>query len=215
MRGWYVFAAVLAVLFLIGLIPVGVRGEYGPEGPFAWARIGWLKLQVFPLKQKDKPKKKKPKKDKKAKEGGGEAEAGKTPVTEKIGGALDCAQGLLPVLLDAARVFPRKLRVDTLELELTVGAADPGDAALRYGQANALLGTFWYPLTGAFRVKDGSARVRMDFDTPGMTLYGAAALSIRVGQILWLGIYFGVRALVAFLKVRKLRKVKQQERKAA
>ena len=218
MKGWIILAAVLAVLFLIGQIPVGVRGEYSADGPFAWVRLGWLKLQVFPLKKKDKPKKPRKKKAKKSgqKKGGeaGETPA-KTPLPEKIGGALDYAHSLLPIVLEAAGCFWNKLRMDHLELELTVGGSDPGDIALRYGQANAALGAFWYALTDAFHVEDGSARVRVDFDAPGMTLYGAASLSIKIGQALWLGVCYGIKALMAFLKVRKRQKVKKQERKAA
>lgn len=209
MSGWYIVAAVAAVLLLIGMIPVGVWGEYNASGPFAWVCLGRLQLQVFPVREKPAKAKKetKPKKAKKPAE--------PVPLPEKIGGALEYAKDLLPVLLDAAGCFWHKLRVDTLELELTVGAADPGDAALRYGQANAALGAFWYPLTRAFHVEDGTARVKMDFDAPGMTLYGSASMSVRIGQILWLGIFFGIKALKAFLTARKRIKVKQQERKAA
>ena len=56
--------------------------------------------------------------------------------------------------MEAAGCFRRRLRGDQLELKLTIGAADPGDAAIRYGQANALLGSIWQPLTEAFHVED-------------------------------------------------------------
>ena len=104
--------------------------------------------------------------------------------------------------------------MDRLELELTAAAADPADAALLYGQANAALGAFWYPLTEAFRVKDGTARVNLDFEGQTPTLYANAALSFTLGQLVWLGIYFGLRALRAFLAVRKQQKMKRQQRKA-
>ena len=48
---------------------------------------------------------------------------------EKIGGALDYARSLLPVALEAAEHVYGKLRMDKLELLLTVGAKDPADAA--------------------------------------------------------------------------------------
>ena len=48
-----------------------------------------------------------------------------------------------------------------------------------------------------------------------MTVYGLASLSIKIGQILWLGVYFGCKALWGFLAVRGRQKQKQQQRKAA
>lgn len=104
--------------------------------------------------------------------------------------------------------------MDELELCLTVGGSDPADTAMFYGQANAALAALWEPITNAFHVKDGHAQVRIDFDAPGMTLYGKAALSLKIGQILWLAVYFGCKALVRFLNYRSIRKAKQKERKA-
>ena len=209
-----VFLIVLAALFLVGQIRVGGLAEYSAEGFRAWVRAGALKIRVFPLNKKDKPARKKEKRAKppKKKE---EAPPSPKPLTEKAGGALDYARALLPVALDAVGTMYGKLRMDTLELELTVGAADPADAAMRYGQASAALGALWEPLTRAFHVKDGRARVRVDFEAGEMTVYGLASLSIKIGQILWLSVYFGCKALRGFLAVRGRQKQKQQQRKAA
>ena len=209
-----VFLIVLAALFLVGQIRVGGLAEYSAEGFRAWVRAGALKIRVFPLNKKDKPARKKEKRAKppKKKE---EVPPPPKPLAEKAGGALDYARALLPVALDAVGTMYGKLRMDTLELELTVGAADPADAAMRYGQASAALGALWEPLTRAFHVKDGRARVRVDFEAGEMTVYGLASLSIKIGQILWLSVYFGCKALRGFLAVRRRQKQKQQERKAA
>ena len=204
MKALYILAAVLLILFLLGQIRVGVRVEYQLDGLFAWARLGLLRFQVYPWKKQEKPsKKKKPAKPKQ-----------ETTLTRKVGGALDCAQALLPIALEAAGQFYHKLRVDTLRLELTVGSPDPADAALAYGRATAALGALWEPLTQAFHVKDGTARVDLDFDAPGMRLYGEASLSLKLGQMLWLTLYFGGKALRTYLSVRSRRSVNQPKRKA-
>ena len=82
-----------------------------------------------------------------------------------------------------------------------------------YGEANAALGALWFPLTKAFKVKDGRARVKLDFDAPGITVYGAAALSIKTGTVVWIGLRAGFKALFGALAVRKRLKLKR--RKAA
>lgn len=212
MKTLYVLAAVVLVLYGMGRIRVGGRMEYSVRGFEAWLRLGVFHLRVFPLRvvKADKPPKKKESHEKQpASEG--EPISGR----QKIGGALDYARVLLPIGLEAAGQFSHKLRMDSLFLELTVGASDPADAALRYGQANGVLGAFWAPLTKAFHVKDGKALVRVDFNGRETTVYGWASLSLNIGQILWLGLYFGVKTLRAFLSVRKRKKSKQEQRKAA
>ncbi len=210
MSGWMIFAIVLLVLFLLGQVRTGVRAEYNAGGVFVWARLGPIELRVFPLpaKEEKKPKKKKekPKKPEKPKE-----EKPEKPLSEKVGGAVDYALALLPVVLDAGGQFVRKLRVDLLRLELTAGSPDPADAALRYGQAVAVLSAIWGPLTRAFHVKDGEARALVDFTTDSMTVYGAASLSLKLGQIVWLGLWAGWRALWAFLRVRREHKANKKD----
>ena len=146
-NGWTVFALVLVVLFLLGQIRIGVRGEYSAEGLTAQARLGPVRFQVYPVKkQKDHkaPKKKKtPKK-----------EPAEQP---KAGGPAKLLLRLLPLALEAGGQFRRKLQVDLLRLEVTAGAPDPADAAMIYGRTNAALGAAWQPLTTAFHVKDGRA----------------------------------------------------------
>lgn len=237
MNGWMVLLLILMALFLLGKIPVGAAAEYGEDGPKAWVRLGPIRLQVFPLpKKKKKPRPKgdkaggkpaaKPAQQGKPKGGSSpsvknsgtekkeESKAEKPPLKEKIGGALELAQALLPLALEAAGRFRRKLRMDQLELILTVGASDPADAALRYGQANAVLGAFWHPLTRAFQVRDGRACATVDFEAEGMTLYARAALSIQIGQALYLGLYYGIRALARWLKLRNRQKAGNEKEKA-
>ena len=105
--------------------------------------------------------------------------------------------------------------MDKLELELTVSAPDPADAALRYGQANAALGCAWGALLSAFEVKDGRAAVKLDLEAGESALYALASLSLKVGQALWLGVYFGIKALRTLLAVRRQRRREDLERKAA
>ncbi|MGE4275768.1 MAG: DUF2953 domain-containing protein [Lawsonibacter sp.] len=212
MKALYVLTAVLLVLFLIGKIRVGGGTEYSVHGFEAWIRLGAVRLRVFPRARAkaDKPHKKKESRKKQPPQKEEPVSAG-----QRLGGTLEYARAILPIGLEAAGQFSQKLRMDSLYLELTVGASDPADAALRYGQANGVLGAFWVPLTQTFHVKDGKALVQVDFDARETTVYGSAALSLNVGQIVWLGLYFGWKTLRALLPVHKRQKTKQQQRKAA
>lgn len=214
MRALHILAVVILVLLLIGQVRVGGRAEFNADGFFLWIRLGKFNIKILPVKpreEKEPQKPKKPKEKKEPKKSGKEKPP--TPLSEKIGGAMEYAQALLPVGLEAAKGMWRGLRVDVLELELTAGGSDPADAAMLYGQANAALGALWFPLTKAFHVKDGTARVKLDFDAPGTTVYGTAALSIKIGTAVWVGLRAGVKALFGALAAKKRLKLKR--RKAA
>ena len=213
MKAVFILAVILLVLLLLGQVRVGGRAEFSAEGFFLWIRLGRFKLKILPAGPKEEKigKPKKPKKEKEPKKP--KKEKPPTPLPEKIGGALEYAQALLPVALEAAKGMWRGLRVDVLELELTAGGSDPADAAMLYGQANAALGALWHPLTRAFHVKDGTARVKLDFDAPGTTVYGQAALSVKIGTLVWIGLGAGWKALFGALAARK--RLKRKRRKAA
>lgn len=207
MTGLWIAAVVLAILFLVGQVRVGVRGEYTAHGITAWIRLGPVHLKVWPRKAaKQKPAREK-KEQKPKKESDKETQA-------PAGGALEYVRELLPLALEAAGQFRQKLQVDHLELVLRAGAHDPADAAMVYGYANAALGGLWLPLTEAFHVKDGRARVELDFESEHTTLYALGAMSIKVGQALWLGLYFGLKGLSKLAAVKGRRSAREKERKA-
>ena len=225
MSGWMIPVLLLLVLLLVGQIRLGAVAEYSQAGPEVRVRVGPLRIKVFPLTKKEKTQaqlkkqedkkakaeaKKQAKKEKKKEKGQKQSKS----LQEKIGGGLDLAREFLPLALEAAGCFWNKLVLDELELIMTVGGPDPADAAMLYGQANAALGALWQPLTQAFHVKNGRARVELDFQAQTMTLYGKAALSLKIGQLVWLGVCFGCKALKRYLHLRSTTKKKEQSRKA-
>lgn len=212
MRGLYIAAAVLAVLLLLSRLRVGGGAEYNATGFRAWVRVARWNIQVFPTPEKKaaKPKKKAPKKKKEP----AQPKEEQSPALP-LGGALDYVQEFLPIGLEALGGFAQRLQVDQLYLRLTVGAPDPADAAMAYGQATAALGAVWTPLTQALHVKDGRAKTVVDFEADSMTLYGKAALSMGLGQLLALGLSIGIKALRAFFSVRGKHKTLNKQRKAA
>lgn len=200
MKTAVVLVMILLAFLLLSQIRVGCQAEYSGQGPKVWIRLGKLSIQIYPMNPREKKVKQKKKKVKEP-----------VPLREKAGGLLCYAENLIPVVLEAAGQFYKKLQVDTLRMRLTAGGAEPADAAVLYGQAVAVLGALWYPLTEAFHVKDGSAKVELDFDAPEHTLYAFASLSLKAGQILWLGLHFGLKALRAFLHTRKYLKQRNLE----
>ena len=209
MSGWMIFLLILLALFLIGQLRIGVDGQYGEQGLQVRIRLGPVRLKVYPTspKPEGKPKPKpKPEKREKPKQKKGKRLARKD--------LLELARQFVPLALEAAGCFWSKLVMDKLDIRVAVGSDDPADAALLYGQLHAALGAVWKPLNQAFHVKDGRGRVEIDFNSSSITLYFHGALSLKLGQLLWLGLHFGGKALGRFLKFRKEQEAKKQARKA-
>lgn len=211
MNRWMIFLLILLALFLIGQLRIGVDGRYGEDGVQVRIRLGSVRLKVYPTKPKPegKPKSKpKPKPEKKEKP---KEKKGKKLALEDI---LELARQFVPLALEAAGCFWSKLVMDKLDIRVVVGSNDPADAALLYGQLHAALGAVWKPLNQAFHVKDGRGHVEVDFNSSSITLYFHGALSLKLGQILWLAVHFGGKALARFLKFRKAQEAEKQARKA-
>lgn len=204
MNGWIITLLVVLILLLLGQIRVGTVVEYSAHGLLVQVRLGAMRIQVFPGKKKKKPVlKEKPK-----------PSSTKKTSAKKKGGRLKLVLDFLPLVLDTVGRFRRKLRVDKLDVELTVGSDDPADAALQYGKANALLGSIWHPLTQALHVKDGHAHVELDFETKSPIIYIFASLSLRVNQGMALAVVFAVNALRILIRTKNKRNKPYEEREA-
>lgn len=206
MTGLYIALGVLAVLWLISLLRVGGIVEYSDQGVLVQLRIGPFKVELFPGKPKEeKPPKHEKKPKKKAKEKKPPEEKPPVPLKEKVGGALSLFQELLPVGLEAVGKLFRRLRVDELMLHLTWAAEDPADAAMGWGAAQAALGTLWPLLDRCLDIRKRDVDIAVDFERSEPIIYARGSLSYTVGQLVSLGAVGGVKALCAFLRVRRSR----------
>ena len=117
---------------------------------------------------------------------------------------------LLPVVGQACGSLKRKIRIDDLELELIWGGTDPAAAALSYGRANAALGMLWPILDNNFKVKRHSFKIGLDYGITEPMAEARAAVTLTVGQIVALGVHYGVKALVTWIKSGRTPRKKQE-----
>ena len=131
---WAVLAAALAAVFLLGGLRVGLRGSTPRRRRGPGSGSDPRSSGFFPGRRR----KAGPAEEGAA--GGDRRREAAPPALLSRRGLLELGRRLFPLLLEAAGQFRRKLQIDELRLRLVAGAPDPADAALRYGQANALLG---------------------------------------------------------------------------
>lgn len=199
-----VLGIILLVLAVLALLPVGVRARYDQDGPLVLAKVWPIRFQVFPRKKRKAKKEKKQKEPKKEKPP--EAEA------HPKGGTLDAVRAALPLVKPALQGLKRRLTIQDLELHVTWAAADPADAAVGYGQAQAALGALWAVVDQSFKVKKSSLGCSVDFDQAAPSVYADATLTLRLGQIVTLAVplLFKFLSNATKIKRKKAEKIRKE-----
>ncbi len=199
MRLWIV-PALAASLWLLSLIRVGADVTYNAAGLSVRARLGLLRLRVFPLKERDKPpKKKKPPRKKKSEQ----------KKRTAIGGDLALLRSFLPLTAEAAGRVRKKIRIDEIDLRLIWASPDPAAAALGYGRANAALGMIWPLIEHNFYVRRRSIDIGVDLQASRPTVYIYASISFTIGQGVYLGTILGFKALKILRARKREQKIKE------
>ena len=203
--GWLI---TLAILVLLAILPVGVRAAYTESGVSADIRVGPFGIRLLPAKKK---KKEKPAKEKKAKKPPKEKKKKEKAPEEKKGGSWKDFLPLVRVALDFLGDLRRKLRVDILEMKLTLAGGDPAGLAIRYGRAWAALGGIMPQLERAFVIRKRDLNVACDFTESKTTIYARIQITLTVGRAISLLVRYGIRGLKEFLKMKKAKAVRTNE----
>ena len=209
---WMTVLVILAVLVLIGCIPVGVDAAYGEGGVLLSAKIGFFRLQILPAKPKKPKKPKKAKKSKQQKPAASPAPsaAPDTPAAEAapqkklaLPGGLNGILRLVNLALSTLGDLRRKLRVEELTLHVCIGGSDdPAAAAMRYGRAWAAIGAITPALDRLFVIKKRDIQPALDYNETSMKVDARLITTITIGRSLALALHAGVR----FLKILNQRK---------
>ena len=200
---WMTVLVILAVLVLIGCIPVGVDAAYGEGSVLLSAKIGFFRLQILPAKPK-KPKKPKKSKQQKPAASSAPSAAPDAPTAETapqkklaLPGGLNGILRLVNLALSTLGDLRRKLRVEELTLHVTFAGDDPADAALHYGQAWAAVGALMPALDRLFVIKKRDICPILDYNREQMSVDAHLILTITIGRALALGLKAGL----GFLKL--------------
>ena len=212
--GWLI---ALGVLVFLAILPLGASVRYDSEGVLVRLIAGPVKITLFPrAKKKKSPRKARQEKEQKKEKKTPASEKPDSPArTEKPDGKAQQKQKpggpwmdflpLVKVGLDMLGAFRRKLRVNVLELKLIMAGNDPCDLAVNYGKAWAALGNLLPRLERVLVIKKRDLEVECDFTANETLVTARLDLTITLGRLLALGVVYGIRALITFLKIKKKR----------
>ena len=197
--GWLI---TLAIIFLLAILPLGFRAVYRDKNPGLWLLLGPIKLQILPAKPKDKPKKEAKKKSSKS---DGTKAGGKKKESSKGGSYRDFLP-IVQTVLEFLGHFRRKIRVNHLEMQLTLAGGDPSNLAVNYGKAWAALGNLLPLLEQVFVIKKRNLDIACDFVGIETLVFARMDVTITLGRVLHLLTRHGIKILIQLLQLKKLRK---------
>ena len=203
---WIVLAS-LALLTLLNLLRVGVSAGYEAQAFSVSARVGPLTIPVWPRPPAEEPKK--PKKEKPPKEPKAPQEQTKEKELD-----FDTVLALAKLALKAAGSFRRKLTVELFRLVFVAGSSDPYDTAMQSAYVQAALGSLRPLAQRALHIQERDVQVGADFTADKPRIEARLTLTIRIGQIVAIGVVFGVGYLKLMLQKKKAAKAQTQQNAA-
>lgn len=199
-----------AILLALAVLPLGVRIRYNDAGFVLKVIAGPLKITVIPGRKKPKKQKVKQKKQKAvqtAESAGSEERPPQPPKAQpeqkERGGSLTRFLPLVKLGLKFLGDFRRKLRLDNLYLRLILAGDDPCDLAVNYGRIWAAVGNLMPQLERLFVIKKRDIQVECDFTATELCVVAHLDITITLGRLLVLALYYGIRILFEFLSIKR------------
>lgn len=207
MTALWIVLALLAFLTLLNLLRVGVSAGYEAQAFSVSARVGPLTIPVWPRPPAEEPKK--PKKEKPPKEPKAPQEQTKEKELD-----FDTVLALAKLALKAAGSFRRKLTVELFRLVFVAGSSDPYETAMQSAYVQAALGGLRPLAERALHIQERDVQVGADFTADKPRIEARLTLTIRIGQIVAIGVVFGVGYLKLMLQKKKAAKAQTQQNAA-
>ena len=204
--GWVIF---FAVVLLLTILPLVVFVSYNEDGVLVKIVAGPVKITLFPRPKKEKKSEKKSKKKTSASPAEQLPKPPQPPKQapeKKKGGSWTDFLPLVQVALDFLGSFRRKLRINQLELKLTMAGDDPCDLAVNYGRAWAAVGNLMPQLERLFVIKKRNIAVACDFTASQTLVKFRSEATITLGRLVSLVVVYGIRVFREFWKIKTKRK---------
>ena len=198
--GYIILGAVAALLGALLFTPIRVRASYEAGDTSVILRVLFFTATLYPrpVKEGAETGAKEPKEKKE-----------KTPGSRKkfslnADQILYSLEKLPPILGRALKGFGTRLRIAPLKVHLLIAGPDPADTAVLYGRILAALESAMPVLHRVMHISDQDIRLFPDFSADSMDCIADVGISIRLWDVLVIGLRAGVSLVGWFLGFRKL-----------
>ncbi|MGI6012799.1 MAG: hypothetical protein ACOX7K_00735 [Oscillospiraceae bacterium] len=191
MIGLVVLGILLLFLVLLAILPVGMDGRYQEGNASVFLKLGPLRVQLIPWKQKKKRKTQEKKVKKKKTKSDAQQAGTKSGKKDYF--------SLVKIIFRTLRRFQRKLSVDFLMLHYTAASDDPYDTVLQYGRMSAAVGSLLPLSKQVFHIKKQDVVLDLTFEVTKPIINARVEMTLRVWEIL----YISLQMLLDLLKWKR------------
>lgn len=205
MVGWIILGVILLILIGILVLPVGVDLGYEDGKLHLAAKAAGILIPIFPRQKKPDAEPKRPKKPKAPKPP--KEEKPKEDKSEKPKKTLEFTKEdileLVKKVIGGIGRFNRAWKVERFVFRYTAGGPDPYQVAKNFAFVNAALCSLAPVCAKRFRVKDLDVRTDVDFMRDYSHIDFGLAMTIRIGQMLGVGLGIAFGALGILLRSKR------------
>ena len=202
-----------AVLLALAIFPLGVHIRYNEAGFGLKVIVGPVKITIFPRKKKPEGQSRKGKKQPEEQNRNQTKSAvpehkvspqpEARPEQKENGGSLTRFLPYVRLGLKFLGDLRRKLRLNNLYLRLILACDDPCDLAVNYGRTWAAVGSLMPQLERLFVIRKRDVQVECDFTAEEICVAAHLDITITLGRLLVLAVYYGICVLIEFLSLKR------------
>ncbi len=207
----YILLGIILLIFLILLIPIGVKVSYKGEVK-AVLKIGFIPIRIYP----PKPKKKKKDKKKEKKESEDDKKKKKKPSIVKEKGILwlvDTIREAASLAAGALKSFFKHLVIKRFSLSISYHGKDAEDTAVKYGYFCLAVYPAVSILVKASKCKKYGVDISPDFNEGDQSRYAVDIYAyIRLLWIFAIAFRYGFKAIKLLIRLKNGKKPKNSDK---
>ena len=192
---WWIFLAMVFLLLLICLMPVGLIVKYDTSGFKLLVKVAFLRFSLL----KDRKKKRNNQEE-------SETVSQKENKSNEKGGNLSDFLPIARSVIDLLSELRRRIVVRNFQLKLTLAGSDPCDLSVNYGRTWAALGALQPQLNRFLRIRKQKVDVQCDYLAEHTTVFCYVDISISVIRLLLLIATHGTKVLDEYNNLKNKRK---------
>lgn len=208
-----IILSILAVIAFLLFLNVNIYIDYRNDTLTVWLRYFFIKINLYPTKEKKKPEKSKKtddKKTKKAKANQAEKDEKKESIfssiakSEGVSGVIEVLTQILELVKSFSSSTVKHLIIKKLSLNLIIGGEDAATTAINFGYACSAV----YPLLGALSglitfLKTPDINITTDYDKKETTAQLLLCLRMRLGLVIGIVLKYGIKGLLLYIGLLK------------
>ena len=188
---WWI-VGVVVLLFVIFLLPIGIRARYDENGGIAWITVGPFRFILHP--------------DRNSKAKASEVINSFAKKKSAKGGKLSDFYPLFGDVLELLSELRRRLRVKRLVFKVILAGDDPCDLAINYGKAWTALGNLMPRLEQFLLIKKRDLEVECDFTADKSLILADIHITIPLIRLLGILLIHGSRIMKKYWSIIEKRK---------